>query len=143
MVLIGLVSWGCRGGEEGSPSSVRVEGGMLLEGGQEAGAKEGKEDKGDGGTSTPSVSASAYLLWDPPTTNVDGTPLTDLAGFRVYRGTEPGVYTEIVDIPSPEVTTYTFQGLPAGIHYFAVTAYDQAGNESDFSNEVSKAIPQQ
>ena len=37
-------------------------------------------------------------------------------------------------------TTYTLTGLPDGSWYFAVTAYDINGNESDFSNEVSQTI---
>ena len=32
-------------------------------------------------------SAEVTLSWDPPTTNADGTPLTDLAGYKVYYGT--------------------------------------------------------
>jgi hypothetical protein len=28
--------------------------------------------------------AEVQLTWTSPTTNVDGTPLTDLAGYRVY-----------------------------------------------------------
>jgi hypothetical protein len=38
------------------------------------------------------------------------------------------------------VTAYTVTGLPTGTHYFAVTAFDTSGNESDYSNEVSKTI---
>jgi hypothetical protein len=88
----------------------------------------------------PSVAlgASAILTWDAPTTNVDGTPLTDLAGYKVYHGTAPRAYGSPID--AKLVTTYTFIGLGEGTHYFAVTAYDLAGNESPFSNEVSKAI---
>jgi len=33
-----------------------------------------------------SVTGRATLSWQAPTDNVDGTPLTDLAGFRVYYG---------------------------------------------------------
>ena len=32
------------------------------------------------------------LMWETPTTNVDGSPLTDLAGFKVYWGTVSGTY---------------------------------------------------
>ena len=31
--------------------------------------------------------ASVTLAWTEPTTNADGTRLTDLAGYRVYLGT--------------------------------------------------------
>lgn len=40
------------------------------------------------------------------------------------------------------VTTFTITDLPEGFtYYFAVTAYDVHGNESGFSNEVSKTLP--
>jgi len=31
--------------------------------------------------------AQATVSWIPPTTNTDGTALTDLAGYKVYYGT--------------------------------------------------------
>lgn len=86
------------------------------------------------------VSGSATLSWDPPTTNVDETPLTGLAGYKIYYGTTPGEYPEVIDINDPNTTEYTIENLPSGIYYFAVTAYDMSLNESDYSNEVSKTI---
>ncbi len=81
----------------------------------------------------------ATLTWDPPTTNADGTPLTDLAGYKVYYGTESGNYSQSIDVGN--VTTYTVSGLTNGqTYYFAVTAYDTSGNESDYSNERAKTI---
>ncbi len=39
-------------------------------------------------------------------------------------------------------TTYTVSGLLSGrAYYFAVSSVDAVGNESAFSNEVSKQIP--
>ncbi len=99
---------------------------------------------GGGGDSSSASSSSvasdvAVLTWDPPTTNVDGSPLTDLAGFKVYYGTSSRTYTGSIDVGNVE--TYTVSGLPKGqTYYFAVTAYDTSGNESDYSNEVSKRI---
>ena len=38
-------------------------------------------------TSDPGISTgSVTLAWDAPTTNLDGTPLTALAGYKVYYG---------------------------------------------------------
>lgn len=77
------------------------------------------------------------LVWDPPATNTDGTPLTDLAGYKIYYGTTPGSYTNIIDVGN--VTTSVVNNLTDGLaYYFAATAYDSAGIESSFSNEVSK-----
>src|SRR4030042_3961897 len=82
----------------------------------------------------------ATLSWDPPTTNADGTPLTDLSGYKVYHGATSGNYSQIIDVSN--VTTYTVANLTAGLtYYFAATAYDALGNESGYSNEVSKTIP--
>ena len=82
-------------------------------------------------------SSIATLAWDAPTTNADGTPLTDLAGFKIYYGASSGNYSQNINVGN--VTTYTVDNLTEGLtYYFATTAYDTAGNESKYSNEVSK-----
>jgi hypothetical protein len=81
---------------------------------------------------------SVTLAWDAPTTNEDGTPLTDLAGYRVHYGSSPQTYTQTVD--AGNVTRMTLQNLPPGIYYFAATAYDLSRNESRYSNEVSHPL---
>ena len=87
-----------------------------------------------------------YLVWTPPTTNVDGTPLTDLGGYNVYCGNQSGNYTVVKDVGNPPTNAngdvvYALKNiLPANTSqtwYCAVTAYDLMGNESDYSNEVS------
>jgi hypothetical protein len=83
--------------------------------------------------------ANVTLSWVPPTTKTDGTPLTDLAGYKIYFGTNSGNYTQNIDVGN--VTSYTVTNLSAGTaYYFATTAYDASSNESSFSNEVSKTI---
>jgi hypothetical protein len=89
---------------------------------------------GSGGGGHPP--ASATLAWDPPTQNVDGTPLNDLAGYKLYWGTTSGVYDEFVDVGA--ATMHTIDNLIAGQdYYFAATAYDHSGNESTFSLELT------
>lgn len=83
--------------------------------------------------------SSTKLFWLPPTTRVDGSELEDLAGFKIYLGTFPSTYTSSIDVLY--VTRYTLMNLPPGTWYFSVTAYDSQGNESAFSNELSKEIP--
>jgi hypothetical protein len=90
---------------------------------------------GGGGSST---SYSATLTWDPPTTNADGTPLIELAGYKIYYGTLTRNYTKVINVGN--ITTYTIKNLTPDTYYFAVTAYDNSGNESGYSNEVSKTI---
>ena len=74
------------------------------------------------------------------TWTANGEP--DLAGYKVYVGTASGTYS----LPgSPfvagKVTSYTVSNLPKGqTYYFAISAYDSAGNESALSAEVSKTL---
>ncbi len=92
----------------------------------------GGSNGGGGGGGAGKIS----LAWDAPTTNSDGSPLTDLAGYYVYYGTASGVYGSPVD--AKNVTTYTLTGLTPGQTYFiAVTAYDTSQNQSQLSEEVS------
>ena len=84
--------------------------------------------------------ASVVLSWTPPTTNSDATPLNDLAGYNVYYGTSSGNYSESIDVG--DVLTYQVNNLSTGVtYYFTTTAYDTSGNQSVYSNEVSKTIP--
>ncbi len=82
---------------------------------------------------------SVTLAWDAPTTNADGTPLEDLAGYKLYDGKTSATYTAVTDVGN--VTAFRLKDLPAGPRFFAVTAYDTAGNESEFSVEVSAVLP--
>jgi hypothetical protein len=83
--------------------------------------------------------ANVTLSWIPPTTKADGTPLTDLAGYKIYFGGSSKNYTQNIDVGN--VTSYTVSNLSTGtVYYFATTAYDASSNESSFSNEVSKTI---
>ena len=63
----------------------------------------------------------------------------DLAGYKIHYGTASNSYTVHIDVSN--VTTYTVTGLTAGqTYYFAATAYDSSGNESEYSNSVSQAF---
>lgn len=82
----------------------------------------------------------ATLSWTAPTTYSDGTPITQLSGYKVYTGTAPGIYSQNIDVGN--VRSYTLTGLNDGTtYYFAVTAYDATGAASGFSNEASKTVP--
>jgi len=64
----------------------------------------------------------------------------DLNGYRVYYGSSSRVYG--IPLQVGRETTYTSTALEQGkTYYFAVTAQDDAGNESGYSNEWSQAIP--
>jgi hypothetical protein len=79
------------------------------------------------------AAADITLVWDP-----NSEP--DLAGYKVYFGTASRTYGAPITLG--KVTTYTVTGLtPGRTYYFAVTAYNTAGLESGYSNEVSATIP--
>lgn len=80
------------------------------------------------------------LRWQAPSQNVDGTPLNDLAGYVIYWGRNSRAYTDSFTINSPAVTEWEAT-MAAGDYYFAMTAFDSQNNESDYSNEVLKTIP--
>ena len=85
-------------------------------------------------TLSATVASTASLTWNA---NTD----TDLAGYKVYKGTSSGTYTAPVATIPKGTTSYTATGLQTGTTYFfIITAYDNAGNESLHSNEVSKSI---
>ncbi|OFZ19089.1 MAG: hypothetical protein A2X94_10085 [Bdellovibrionales bacterium GWB1_55_8] len=84
---------------------------------------------------------SATLTWEAPSIQSDATHETDLAGYMIRYGTKPGVYTQFIKVEDPASLRYTVNHLPAGqTYYFAVTAVSTSGIESEFSNEVSKAV---
>ena len=84
------------------------------------------------------VNAVLNLSWVAPTENVDGTPLTDLAGYRIYYGDDSQSYPNATDINDANATNFALT-LPSGSYYVAMTALDVDGNESAYSNEVLKA----
>jgi Putative Ig domain len=86
-------------------------------------------------------STTAALSWTVPTENADGTPLTNLAGYRVYHGTSVTALSDIRDISRPDLTQYLFESLASGTHYFAITALNASGVESALSGIGSKIIP--
>ena len=75
---------------------------------------------------------SATVSWDPNTE-------PDLAGYKIYYGSAPGVYEEAILVGN--VTSYRVTELVAGKKYhFVVTAFDFTGNESGFSAEVTHTV---
>ncbi len=88
----------------------------------------------------PTATGSVTLSWNPPTQNTDGTALTNLAGYKVYWGTDQNEYTNSVDVNNPGIATYVIEQLTPATWYFAVTSVNSAGAESSYSNVSSKQI---
>jgi hypothetical protein len=84
-------------------------------------------------------SKTATVSWDAPTTNTDGTPLTDLASFKIIYGTAATALTQVGTAPASALTWQSPQ-LAVGNWFFAVRAVNTPGIESDNSNIAQKAI---
>jgi len=57
---------------------------------------------------------AATLSWQPPTQYVDGTPLQDLAGFKIRYGTVADKLDQIVTVPNPGITSAMIESLAVG-----------------------------
>ena len=92
---------------------------------------------------------SSELCWIAPTTNVDGSTLTNLGGFRIYWGTATGNYVNNKDVNltpasggrcltgTVGVTLGSLGLTTAGIYFFSVSAYNTNGTESAKSVEAT------
>jgi hypothetical protein len=99
---------------------------------------------------TPVVAGILDASWNAPTTNADGTPLTDLARYRIYVGTtstpcpSSSVVFEMASAtPAPsagQVVTARLTGLDTDTSYYvSVTAIDGGGAESGCSTPAAAA----
>jgi hypothetical protein len=88
-------------------------------------------DRGDG---------TARVSWSQPDQNEDGSPLTDLAGYRIYYGNAPGDYVNTITIDNSFMSSYLIENLGESDWYFAMTAFNSLAIESDYSNEVYTTI---
>jgi len=96
----------------------------------------------------PEGDACLFVAWDANTE-------PDLAGYIVHRGRESGKYTEsfkVAELPGQwtnpdckapydpfktQCCEFTIIGhKEPGVYYYAATAYDEDGNESDYSEEL-------
>lgn len=90
------------------------------------------------------VAATANVSWTPPTTNTDGSPLTDLKEHKLYVDTVPITdATTGAPIRVPVGTsTYTYKAsIPNGSTlYFRLKACNAADVCSVFTPEVQKRV---
>jgi hypothetical protein len=85
------------------------------------------------GFATDALASNVTLAWDP-------NPEPDIAGYRVHWGVGSGQYSYSQDVGTETIAT--IENLDRGVtFYFAVTAYNTAQLESEFSDEVSFAVP--
>ncbi len=90
-----------------------------------------------------SVAPTLSSGWTPSTVEVnwtDAAPLPEVVGYRVYYGTEPGIYTNVRDVGPATSSSFSPVDIPTLTqHFFVVTAVDGDGLESVFSNQVEEA----
>ena len=121
LLVIALVISACSGGSASSGT----------------GSSTGGSSTSTAGGTTVGAAGTATLTWAAPTENADGTAVTDLAGYTVYYGTNPSDLTESITVSGAASTTAEVKDLPAGTYYFAVSAYNAMGLESQQSNVAS------
>ncbi|MEI8140949.1 MAG: Ig-like domain-containing protein [bacterium] len=88
-----------------------------------------------------SLSANAVALaWDPTTNTVDGSTVSDLAGYKLYCGASSGSYSTVLDVGN--TNTFSVADLLQGsTYFFAVTAYTSNSIQSDYSTELVVTVP--
>ena len=84
-----------------------------------------------------STGGTLVVNWHAPTHNTDGTSLTDLTGYTIYYGTQPGALTNTLQIDDPAATHAVVRGLQPGTRYFvAISAKNAAGRHSALAGET-------
>lgn len=79
------------------------------------------------------LAADVSFAWDPSTSD-------DITGYKMYVGLASRTYGAPIVLGNQ--TTCTVTGFGPGTYFFAVTAFNVDGRESDFSNEVSMLFPE-
>ena len=83
-----------------------------------AGCHEGSSDATVGAASPASTggqtSNAATLSWEAPTTDTNGAPLNNLAGYRIYYGVSEAELRQTVQVNSVGMQTYVVDGLVDG-----------------------------
>ena len=86
------------------------------------------------------TAGAASLSWSVPTTNTNGSPLTNLAGFVIRYGTSSTALEKQISIASPSATGAEVSNLSPGNWYFQVAAVNTANVEGQFSAVVGRTI---
>ena len=99
------------------------------------------------------------LKWAPPATSQSGSCSSDIDGYVIYYGTNTNTYTEQIPLNLADIScsdtgvlspsgcgtihncSYTMSGLSPNEWFFSLKVIDTAGNESNFSNELSIIMP--
>lgn len=83
---------------------------------------------------------SLTVSWVAPTTNEDGSVLTDLAGYKLFFGTSANNLNTMVRIDNPSITTYVVENLGPNTYFFSATSFNSRGIEGDLSDTSSGVV---
>jgi hypothetical protein len=133
---LGFALSGCGGGGGGSAASSAAATASTSQAATTAVASSAPA----GNNAPPTASTGLTINWNPPTENTDGTPLTNLAGYHIHYGTQPGNYSQTIAVSNPGIATYVVDNLSPGTYYFAVAAVNSDGTESPLSAAVSATV---
>lgn len=85
--------------------------------------------------------SSVKLNWQAPDLNTDGSPLSDLAGYFIYVGSNPTDLVRYHEVNDPASLATTVARLARGrVAYFAISAYTHDGRESELSGVVAAVV---
>lgn len=82
----------------------------------------------------PAFSQSVTLTWD-------ASPSENVAGYHIYVGTNSGSYFSQRTVSGLSTTVHVDAIEEGRTYYFAASAFDGTGQESELSNEVSYQPP--
>ncbi len=87
------------------------------------------------------ISVSVTLAWDAPTETISGHSLTNMESYKLFYGTEPGSYTQMMEVDAAQ-TSATITGLERGAtYYFTIKACTLCHCESDEAVEIVWTAP--
>ncbi len=81
---------------------------------------------------------TASLSWVSPPVNSNGT--LEVEGYHIYFGNSSANLTHVVNVESPNATSFVINSLPAGNWYFGVASYNAQKVESRMSAIVNVSI---
>ena len=87
-----------------------------------------------------SATGSIRLRWTPPIENEDGSPLLDLAGYRIYWRSTSSTETGSMKIDNPGLSAIVIDNLIAGTYEFTMTSFNVQGIESSPSNSITRTV---
>ena len=134
---------GGTGGDTGSDT-----GGGTIGGGTGSGGTGSTGSTGSGGSGGTVGSGTGdpkdiTLTWTAPSEREDRSALSlsEIAGYNIYYGTEPGQYNDEVKITDSSADGYIFTELASGrTYYFVITTYDTESRESLYSSVITVSI---